>query len=960
MKSKFSSMWRVTIALVMVLSFGLMAAPVAATVDTVEVTLDDATPGASAEYTIEFTTTEDLETGDGIVIEFPETGGTDIAAIVDAADVEVTPGSFTEVVDIVGQRLSITLNAALAAGNITVLVGTSNKVTNPADGDYTLDVYTSQEPTRVTSAEYMISGEASIANVTPTSTTVDTLAGYGFDLTTITALAVGDDIFIEFPVDTDISALVKADIIFNPTETVDHIHIDGQVLTINLGTELAVSAPVAVAIAAYITNPTTVLNPDPYEDVDGNVDDPTEWRLTVYTTKDRVLCVSTVYLLSEGLPVSQVAWLTVDEYVPNDAPSTAFVIQTQDQYGNSADVVAGPLTFDLTASSGDFYSNVACERTQEITTIVISASDSAEFFYKGATAGTVTITADEEVDEGWTAAEDTILVNPVLELWGGGAWIADYGTFALAIDAALPFDTIKVAPSTYDGFSVSKPGITIESTDGAATTIIEGNIKLTAGADSLVLGGSADHGFTLKKGIESLIAVEGPTDVEISYNMFDTTRIPGETQVDAIRIWQQASSGLTVTENTFSLDSLFDMGVRGHASASVSGLTVADNIFTGVGSTLDHNAIEINTLDITSTNSTISGNGITGVMNGVLIGDGGGQGLVGGDTNTGTLEISGNTFDGLKYGIYLLEVPGGNNDQNVVITENTFTNNTKGLAISDDADWEPVDFTVMYNDFVGNTHAVFNNHTVAVVAQYNWWGDITGPSADPDADPDALPTAYGEGDAISALVTPYDPWLAVSQSVCVPATSSRYAIEIRLTHVASYSAGTWSGGWNTFSTPISLHGDGDTWGELIALVDLQAAMVYGWDGTTWIAPFPSTTVITPLDAIFVQMKEEARLPILFSTQLSPAATKDLSAGWNLIGSASLSEMTRDDALASLGTVNGGDLKYSQVIDPISGVVLGETSNMLPGQGFWVFMTADATLAGFECTPQPWVLPVLPE
>jgi hypothetical protein len=66
-------------------------------------------------------------------------------------------------------------------------------------------------------------------------------------------------------------------------------------------------------------------------------------------------------------------------------------------------------------------------------------------------------------------------------------------------------------------------------------------------------------------------------------------------------------------------------------------------------------------------------------------------------------------------------------------------------------------------------------------------------------------------------------------------------------------------------------------------------------------------------------------------------------------------MKVSDALNSLGAAGTAVMKYSQVIDPISGAALQVLSDsMVPGKGYWVFMISDGTLAGFTVTPVPFV------
>jgi len=194
----------------------------------------------------------------------------------------------------------------------------------------------------------------------------------------------------------------------------------------------------------------------------------------------------------------------------------------------------------------------------------------------------------------------------------------------------------------------------------------------------------------------------------------------------------------------------------------------------------------------------------------------------------------------------------------------------------------------------------------------------------------------------------------MGQATVITSGKSRYATSVTMSNVATLSGATYSGGWNTFSTPIWLDSSVDTWGEATALVTLDYVTAYGWDGTTWTS-VSADTGLTPLDAIFVQLKTEAQsIPILYGTQLLVAPTKSMYAtagsytGWELVGQANLSAQERDVTLASISG------SYSQVIDPISGAVIASDGSMVVGAGYWVFMTADGVLAGFSVTPQPFV------
>ena len=928
MKKKFSKFLGVGLALILVVSFSLVTAvPVSAAVGEPEVTFasdDQAAPAlADADYTIKFVTGVALAVAETITIEFPT--GTGVAAITGTVEGETISSHV-----VLGQRVRITVpaNADTIAGE-TVDVLLTAGITNPPDGDYTLTVYTSEEPTAVTSETYVISAAVtSVGAPTLTPATVGAAATYEITFTTSEALRTDDAIVITFPEDTDISAVVGGDVTFDPTATVASATPVGQVLTITLGSNLGAAAQTVTI--ANITNPTTLLNPDPFETDATNL-----WRLIVYTTYGhRIPVESATYSITDpATAISQVGWSTVDEYVSNATPSTAFQIETQTGYGTAKNVAA-ETTFTLTASSGAFYSDAGC--TTVITTKIIAngSSESAAFYYKGATAtvGTVTITADEETSQGWTMASTTVLVNPKLELWGGGIRVGEYKTFALAMAAALPDDTIKVAPSTYDGFTVNVPDLTIESTAGAATTTIEGTISLGAGADDFTLGGTVDKGFTLQEGtgVQKLVSISaGADDVTISYNTLTQSR-EGSHAIYT----NEAVTDLTVTQNTFTLPIKWGSGIGFFSPGGEAiGLTVTDNDFTGGGSTIDNSAIELHNVDTSSEDTVISGNTFTAMQNGILIGSdqAGSTGLTSDTSGQAILEISGNTFDGLMYAIDLVEAADAGHDHDVVITGNTFTGNTIALGVNKgacpvDADlWEPEDFTVANNDFIGNTYGIYNNADAApdLPAANNYWGSATGPTISTNAD--------GTGDAVSADVV-YAPWLNASGGGSI-VTDTRDLLT----------------GWNLISLPlIPIDADIDTVlaGVSTDVTVNKVAYFTGGSAGSWLSWFPAPTPsnLTTMDDgkgywIDISGTGTLTLTVTGATLALPGQappTYDLVAGWNLIGFTSLDTSTQVQVYLGSAVTDTLEAMYGyNATDDVYAPIVPDTTNLVPGDGYWL-------------------------
>jgi len=275
---------------------------------------------------------------------------------------------------------------------------------------------------------------------------------------------------------------------------------------------------------------------------------------------------------------------------------------------------------------------------------------------------------------------------------------------------------------------------------------------------------------------------------------------------------------------------------------------------------------------------------------------------------------------------------------------------------------------ISYNDFLNNVYGIRNDKGDAVPAQYNWWGDISGPSVgDPTAGAE-MSTALGSGDKITDKDTDFEPWLTGTYATA-------YTDNIRL-YAALYPL---EEGWNTLSVPLALKSSADTLNEIVDLGDYinasgtaqNYAGGYYYDAATglWM-PLIGTYEFQPGAAVYVNMLADASFPILYSGVFSLPGVS-LPAGWNLVGSAfGIDKESGDDfgiaatsdttdgqkgvatALASLGA------NASVVISPsLPGQTLAwgtvatdSSTKMIVGEGYWVFMTAPATLAGFEVTP----------
>lgn len=157
MKGKISFMWRATLALVLVLSLGVvMAAPVSAagTLTVSTVVPDNPMAGATTTYPIEFTT-DTAYVIDSVEMEFA-TGFDVSGAALSGTATGIGEGTVTSALQVV----TYTVTEPEVIGATTTITITLSGIVNPAAGDYSLTVRTK-------------SGAATIDEGTSTDFTID-------------------------------------------------------------------------------------------------------------------------------------------------------------------------------------------------------------------------------------------------------------------------------------------------------------------------------------------------------------------------------------------------------------------------------------------------------------------------------------------------------------------------------------------------------------------------------------------------------------------------------------------------------------------------------------------------------------------------------------------------------------------------------------------------------------------
>jgi hypothetical protein len=190
MKGRFEASWRIVLALAVVLSLGLMTAGPAAAVSFTSppgVVLSTCKAGTSANYTLYITIAKNLTASNSsIFVYFPT--GTDLSSVSGAQVNGAAAASYVAQYYVITELpellvLNITVNQAYDA-MYPLQVDVYN-VTNPCTiGSKTLKVWTTYEPTAVTSPAYTICvGDAASIVVTPNPATGQCCVNTTFTIT---------------------------------------------------------------------------------------------------------------------------------------------------------------------------------------------------------------------------------------------------------------------------------------------------------------------------------------------------------------------------------------------------------------------------------------------------------------------------------------------------------------------------------------------------------------------------------------------------------------------------------------------------------------------------------------------------------------------------------------------------------------------------------------------------------
>jgi hypothetical protein len=158
--------------------------------------------------------------------------------------------------------------------------------------------------------------------------------------------------------------------------------------------------------------------------------------------------------------------------------------------------------------------------------------------------------------------------------------------------------------------------------------------------------------------------------------------------------------------------------------------------------------------------------------------------------------------------------------------------------------------------------------------------------------------------------------------------------------------------WNFISVPKRMATTKDTFGELLTGIDYARAFSYNSVSGLFVTIGNSTSV-APLEGYWIDVNTAGTITLSYAQQGETVPPTKVLTGdaWNAIGHSSTSDLTAGNTLMSIADSwstligwNAATQAYdAAIIHPGTGV----SDLMLPGKGYWIWMTQDDTLSAIS-------------
>ncbi|TRZ47888.1 MAG: hypothetical protein D4S01_11370, partial [Dehalococcoidia bacterium] len=293
-------------------------------------------------------------------------------------------------------------------------------------------------------------------------------------------------------------------------------------------------------------------------------------NVTISTVQDGVLITTTDdgktgtsnLFNVDPAAISQIVFTTPARTINAGEASGIMTVQTRDALGTPSDVTSNTtINLSSTSLAGKF--SLSDSSWSDVTSVTITnGTNSASFYYKDTTAGTLTITAAETPDQGWTDANQPVTVNagPTIQFTltaSSGDESVTPANLELTLSAASGQDvtvdyTVTGGTATGGGVDYTLAADTATITKGNLTT----NINVAIVDD------------TLNEPDETIVVtISNPTNANLGANTQHTYEILGEF---ASILTKTTSAGDYTVDNKAGADTEVDKSGAGTLEVSIA------------------------------------------------------------------------------------------------------------------------------------------------------------------------------------------------------------------------------------------------------------------------------------------------------------------------------------------------------------------------------------------------------
>ena len=156
-------------------------------------------------------------------------------------------------------------------------------------------------------------------------------------------------------------------------------------------------------------------------------------------------------------------------------------------------------------------------------------------------------------------------------------------------------------------------------------------------------------------------------------------------------------------------------------------------------------------------------------------------------------------------------------------------------------------------------------------------------------------------------------------------------------------------GWNFISVPNRMAAAKDTFGELLTGISYTIAWSYN-AATGLFVQIGNSTSVAPLEGYWINVTTAGNITLSYAQGLTVPPSRELKGqAWNAIGHSSTGNQTAEKTLLSIADSWSTLIGWKAATQTYDETIFapGTSDQMIPGKGYWIWMTQDDTLSAIS-------------